>query len=1299
MPRTQRSLLRSVSLRIRLLLRRIAQPFARIDDSLRAFCRRRDIALGKLPGVTLRICIAVAVLGFFGAQEAHAQHTMQGTFYGPGGSIAIGKFKVPQTYTCGHDPGFGGVGKSTFDLCVQQAEFEKLVSLVPEPDPEFVRPAIRPDQQPTNPATLSLTSSVPALPFLGNRLVVLSFVANATGFTNGVTNATEAYAVDLRRQADCSLVEDFTLAGTTPSALGIVSLPTAQNYFHQLSGLTTTPNVFSNGCNYPTLGQSTTTNALLLGTTPAGGIISAELTNSGSLLVSVTDLTANTFTTTTLSTTVNGAYSAADLNGDGFMDLVATFVTDPVTGKSSTAVFLGNGDGTFKPGVYYDVPGDITIDDVTGDGKPDIVVLTNPGVTTLIGKGDGTFTVGPVSATSRTTFGQAAAQVITGNFNGKTDLLTGGTVLLGAGDGTFTVGSPISSDPTLNFDSSVPTVAVGDLNNDGKLDVVVSQPGFVAIFYGNGDGTFKVGPRYAALADYEQVAITDIDGDGNADIVVGASTGGIYTDGGYDILPPLFQILMGRGDGTFVDSADYNQGSYGGPQEGALEIASADFNGDKKPDVLVFGPTIGGNSLAMLPGDGTGNLGAAVTSPINIAPTMIVAADMNHDGVADAVLAGTLNGQPYLSVLFNQGNGTFAGEKDYMLPNYPVSVAVGDFNGDGLMDVAVGVAPSNGNGGPSGVYVLLGQANGTLAAPVQIDSSLNPTGLVAGSLTSDGRTDLVVADQGFFNFVGGSRQVNGAVHVYLGNANGSFTTAAMPSTSATNYSVAALGDLNHDGKLDLILAGNVAGTSIGTGTPNVYTLLGNGDGTFQSAITLPLSGTDGIGATSIAIADFNHDGKMDVVAGNPNDYTEVLLGNGDGTLVNTLLALGQRPGTVAAADLTGSGFPELLVGQGTNLAVLLNGNTWLSPVTTVATTTAVTSSANPATVGQSVTLTATVTPASGSNPTGTVTFLDGTTSLCAGTVSAGVATCTTSALIAGSHSITAVYPGDTNFSASTSAAITITVNPVAVIATTTTLTASATSAVSGTSLTFTATVSPASGTTTPAGTVTFADGTTTLGTVTLVAGGAAYTNSALAVGSHTITAAYSGATTFSASTSASLPVTIMAPVTPGFTLALSATSSTVTHGSPASTTVTVASVGGFSAAISLTCTGAPANSLCTVSPASITPGANPATVTVTLQTIVATASLANFRQAFSLAALPVGFIACLALFGLPRKRRWPIHLLAFTIVACLFAATGCGGKGNTAASTATAAPGTYILTITGTSGTTINSTPWTVIIQ
>ena len=389
---------------------------------------------------------------------------------------------------------------------------------------------------------------------------------------------------------------------------------------------------------------------------------------------------------------------------------------------------------------------------------------------------------------------------------------------------------------------------------------------------------------------------------------------------------------------------------------------------------------------------------------------------MNHDTLPDAVLAGySLSASPQLSVLVNQGNGTFAGEKDYALPNSLVSLAVGDFNGDGIPDVAVGMS--------GGVDVLFGQSNGTLAAPVQIDSSLNPTGLAAGSLTTDGRTDLVVADQGYFSYVGSGQQINGALHVYLGNANGTFTTAATPTTTATNYTVAALGDLNNDGKLDLIVAGNVAGTGIGTGTPNVSTLLGNGDGTFKTANTLALAGTDGIGATSIALADVNKSGNLGAVIGNPNDLTEVLIGNGDGTLIDGALALGQRPATVAAADLLGNGYPEILVGEaGTygqgSLAVLQNmPSAWTTGATTTTPTVTVTPSPTSITTAQSTMVTITVSGA-GATPTGSVTLSSIGYASAATTLTGGstVITVPGSSLTVATDTLTATYTPDSTSS-------------------------------------------------------------------------------------------------------------------------------------------------------------------------------------------------------------------------------------------------------------------------------------------
>jgi hypothetical protein len=254
------------------------------------------------------------------------------------------------------------------------------------------------------------------------------------------------------------------------------------------------------------------------------------------------------------------------------------------------------------------------------------------------------------------------------------------------------------------------------------------------------------------------------------------------------------------------------------------------------------------------------------------------------------------------------------------------------------------------------------------------------------------------------------------------------------------------------------------------------------------------------------------------------------------------------------------------------------------------TTLTLASSKNPSTYGSSVTFTATVSP---SAATGTVTFKDGSTTLGTGTVSSGKATFSTSTLIAGSHSITAVYGGDTNYNTSTSSALTQTVNKAT---TTVTLTSSSNPSAAGVSVTFTATVSPSAAT----GTVTFKDGSTTLGTGTLSSGIATFSTSTLALGSHSITASYGGDTNDNTSTSSTLTQQVEQPS--------SITVSSSTNPAPVSATVTFTAV--------------------------VTPSAATGTVTfMDGSTSLGTGSLSAGTAAFSTSGLAAGSHSITAVYG------------------------------------------------------------------
>jgi hypothetical protein len=931
------------------------------------------------------------------------------------------------------------------------------------------------------------------------------------------------------------------------------SLPDYQNYLHSAAQLTTTPDQFKNGCKQTMVGAASAYQ-VYAGQTSSGLAIYAVIDENNNFYYGTLDLSAGTQTVTQV-TAIKAALSvvAADVNGDGNEDLIVADFGG--TGDAGgVVVMLGNGDGTFAAPVFYvgSAVGSLVVDDVNNDGKLDIVATSGANgvnLSVLPGNGDGTFgaAITAFSSTSVIYIGAIATADINGD--GNKDVVSGnGRVFLGKGDGTFSAGTAI----TVNGQAPGGIPVLGDFNNDGKVDLAYNKAGGggVFIFLGNGDGTFTQGSSYASLYNSWSITATDIDGDGNLDLVVGAGNSGAIgpdVDNGIG----LVEILMGNGDGTFQGAPLYPATALSSGA-GTASYTVGDFNGDGKPDVLVAK-----SGLMFMAGNGKGEFAAGVTTsgPNPSQGQVITSALMNGDKNLDAVFIdyNQSSQTSQVGVAFGNGDGTFAAANDYPLPSSATSVITlitADVNGDGYPDVvAVGLTSSG-----SALYVFLNDGTGALKAGQLVDTGTDEYQIVAADLNGDGKLDLVVADAGA---PGANGQEGADVKVYLGNGDGTFQAPTTFQPNAQVFSI-AVGDLNKDGIPDLVISDS------GQGAQNfeLTTMLGKGDGTFAAAVH---TASGPVGGGMLAVADFNGDGNPDVAQGGA--WLTVYFGNGDGTF-SAQYGLGEAASIIriVAVDINGDGRPDILAGpeEGGGLGLEVFLNLYVTAATGAATTTSVTASPNPAGLGESVTLTATVAPASGTGtPTGTVTFYDGTTSLGTGTLSSGTATYSTSSLTVGAHSITASYGGDTSNASSTSAVVTVTVTANVLATTATTLTASATTAASGTAITITAAVKETSGAATPTGTVTFYDGTTSLGTGTLSSGSATYSTSSLAVGAHSITASYGGDTNNASSTSAAISVTV-APTPLVSTTTLTSSSASIASGSSVTFTAVVTPPSGTS---------------------------------------------------------------------------------------------------------------------------------------
>ena len=555
------------------------------------------------------------------------------------------------------------------------------------------------------------------------------------------------------------------------------------------------------------------------------------------------------------------------------------------------------------------------------------------------------------------------------------------------------------------------------------------------------------------------------------------------------------------------------------------------------------------------------------TSSLPGTPSGIVVANLRGSGLPDfAVVSQSSN---TVTVEWSDFNGPFLAGGTYTTGNNPSGIAAVDFFGTGQLGLAVV------NSGDNTITILLPNGDGTFRPGNTISlPGIYPTQLVAADFNGDGKIDLAV-----LNTCGSGPAVScfpapapfpGSVTILLGNGDGTFSISPTQPTTGHNPSAIATADLNGDGILDLIV--------VNTPDNKLTLLMGNGDGTFTPTTVSPLTGNS---PRALAIGDFNGDGYPDIAVTDATDSAVAILLNQQCPLLPlqqcafaapVSISTGAYPLAIATADMNADGFLDLVVvnGDSYSVSVLLgDGKGGFTPAVpqsgpnfstgtlpagvvlgdfnqdgrldivtmntsgsysylrqaAVAQIVLTTDLANPI-YGQAPNLTATLNPPPGSAaPTGTFTFYDGSTPIGTVPLSGYQAVLQYSGLGAGTHQVTAVYAGDTNFASITSNAVTETVSTAQ---TTTTLNSNVSNAPYGSPVTLTAAVQPQAGGGTATGSISFIDTTTStdVGDVTLVNNSAQLTLSNLPAGTHVLVANYPGDANRNPSSSPNVTLTV-----------------------------------------------------------------------------------------------------------------------------------------------------------------------------